>query len=153
MKNRKTVLLFSLAFVFLIVAVGYAAGGFDKCPLCGMNQAGNENTAYEIVFDDGMQAQYCCPHCGLWEQASKKSRVKMARVRDFISGEWMDSSKMTYLFKSMAVPACAPSWIAFADKSEAEKFQKSFGGTLFDFDHALVERLRHPKGMEMKMKM
>ena len=115
-----------------------------------MNIAGNENTAYEIVYTDNTTVTYCCPHCGLYEHAMKKDSVKSAKARDFISGEWTDPAGMTFLFNSTAVPACAPSWLAFADKAEAEKFQKGFGGTIYSFDQALTERAKMPKGMDMK---
>jgi len=80
--------------------------------------------------------------------------VKSAKARDFISGEWIDPAAATYVFKSEAIPACAPSWIAFGDKADAEKFQKGFGGTIYSFEEALVERAKMPKGMDMEgMKM
>ncbi len=148
--------LFSLSFlaVMLLFAVAaHAAGMAAKCPLCGMNAAGNENTAYEITFKDGKRATYCCAHCGLYIQATEAAKIKAARTRDFISGEWMNPAEMTFLYKSSAVPACAPSWIAFGKKAEAEKFQKGFGGTIYTFDEALKERAKMSKDMDMPMGM
>lgn len=142
--------LCSLAFVLLFASFVYAMDMGEKCPLCGMNLAGNENTAYEITLTDGKVVTYCCPHCGLYDHAMNKDKVKSARAKDFISGDWMNPADMTFLFKSTAVPACAPSWIAFDKKEEAEKFQKGFGGTLYIFDKALMERAKMPAGM-MKM--
>lgn len=155
MTQKKGVFLFSILCFTLILAMAcYAVEMGAKCPLCGMNIAGNENTAYEITYMDGTVETYCCPHCGLYEQATKKDSVKSVRARDFISGEWMDPAKMTFIFNSTAVPACAPSWIGFGEKAEAEKFQKGFGGTIYSFDEALSERAKMPKGMDMKgMKM
>ena len=150
MKRNIAVLFGFLFFALLFAFAGYSAEMAGKCSLCGMNLAGNENTAYEIVYMDGTQETYCCPHCGLYEHAMKKDSVKSARARCFISGEWMDPDQAVFLFKSSAVPACAPSWIAFGDKAEAEKFQKGFGGTLYSFEEALTERAKMPKGMEMK---
>ena len=147
MRNKAVFILLTIAFVALAAGAVYAS--FDKCPLCGMNIAGNENTAYEVVFSDGNSATYCCPHCGLWVHGSDKDNIKEARARDFISGEWMDPSDMYFVFKSKAIPACAPSWIAFAKESEAKKFAKGFGGKVFSFSKAVKERLKHPRGMEM----
>lgn len=149
MERKIAVLLGCIFVALLLVTFGYAEEMAVKCPLCGMNMAGNENTAYEITYKDGTMEAYCCPHCGLYEQAMKKDSVISARARDFISGEWMDLAQMTFVFKSSAVPACAPSWIAFAKKSEAENFQKGFGGTVYSFAEALTERAKMPKGMEM----
>jgi len=155
-KMKKNVaVLFGFLFVALVFTVaGYSMEMAAKCPLCGMNIAGNENTAYEIVYTDGTAETYCCPHCGLYMHATKKDAVKSAKARDFISGEWMNPAQMVFVFNSSAVPACAPSWIGFGDKAEAEKFQKGFGGTVYSFEEALVQRAKMPKGMEMKgMKM
>ena len=149
MKKNK-IIFFSILCFTLALAVAAYAMEMTKCPLCGMNIAGNENTAYEITYMDGTVITYCCPHCGLYEHATKKDMVKSARARDFISGEWMNPAEMTFVFNSSAVPACAPSWIAFGTKAEAEKFQKGFGGTIYSFDQALTERAKMPKGMDMK---
>ncbi|MGW8272379.1 MAG: nitrous oxide reductase accessory protein NosL [Thermodesulfovibrionales bacterium] len=141
---------FIVSVLLLALAIVVMAGtDADKCPLCGMNIAGNENTAYVITTKEGASTAYCCPHCGLWVHAEGKGAIKSAKARDFISGEWDDPAKMVFIFKSTAVPACAPSWIAFSKKAEAEKFQKGFGGTIYSFEEALKERVKHPKGMEM----
>lgn len=152
MRYLKIFLVFSMVFAFTLAMVGFAAAAEEKCPLCGMKLAGNENTAYVITTTDGKTTTYCCPHCGLSVHAESKAKVKSAKARDFISGEWMDPAKMVFLFKSTAVPACAPSWIAFGSKAEAEKFQRGFGGTIYTFEEALKERPKYPKGMEMPKK-
>jgi nitrous oxide reductase accessory protein NosL len=126
---RRLVLL-GVVFVFLFTMAGLAVAA-DKCPLCGMNLSGNENTAFVVTMKTGEDVTYCCPHCGLWVMAKEKDKVKSAKARDFISGEWIDASKAVYLFKSKAVPACSPSWIAFGSKKDAERFKKGFGGTIY----------------------
>lgn len=150
MKRLRLALLVSLVFVFVLGMTGLAGAVETKCPLCGMKIEGNENTAYEITFADGKTVTYCCPHCGLWVHTTEKDKVKSARARDFISGEWMDPSKMFFVFNSTAVPACSPSCIAFGKKAEAEKFQRGFSGKVYNFEDVLKERAKLPKGMEMK---
>ncbi len=145
MRYAKQAVLFVAVLVWAVSFIGLANAA-EKCPLCGMNMAGNENTAYEVTMADGKKVTYCCPHCGLWGQA--KEKVKSAKARDFISGEWMDPYKMVFLSGSTAVPACAPSWIGFGSKAEAEKFKKGFGGTIYSFDEALKERVKQPMGMQ-----
>ncbi|MCK4839442.1 MAG: nitrous oxide reductase accessory protein NosL [Desulfobulbaceae bacterium] len=149
MRNKTIFSVSFLAFVLLLAITAYAAEMAGKCSLCGMNFAGNENTAYEITFNDGKKATYCCAHCGLYVNATETGKVKAARARDFIGGEWMTPDSMTFLFKSSATPACAPSWIAFGKKKEAEKFQKGFGGTIYNSAEALKARAKMPKGMKM----
>jgi nitrous oxide reductase accessory protein NosL len=150
MKHLKPFLILAVSILFLFAMAGTSLAAGGKCPICGMNLEGNENTAYEITFTDGKTVTYCCAHCGLWDHAAMKDKVKSARTRDFISGEWIDPSKAVFLFNSSAVPACAPSWIAFGNKAEAEKFRKGFGGKILSFDEAIKERPKHPKDMEMK---
>ena len=149
MKNKTIFSISFLAFVLLLAIAAYAAEMAGKCSLCGMNFAGNENTAYEITFNDGKKATYCCAHCGLYVHATETDKVKAASARDFISGEWMSPDAMTFLFKSSAIPACAPSWIAFGKTKEAENFQKGFGGTVYNSTEALKARAKMPKGMKM----
>jgi len=148
MKNAKMIFIFSLVAAFIVGISGITIAA-EKCPLCGMNLTGNENTAYEITFMDGKKVTYCCAHCGLWVQATETKKVKSATTRDFITGEWMDSAKMVFLFNSSAVPACSPSWIAFGKEADAKKFQAGFGGQIYTFENAMKERAKHPKGMEM----
>lgn len=149
MKGKPFFQLGYMVVFLLFASIAFAADIGAKCPLCGMNIAGNENTAYEITYTDGKVTTYCCAHCGLYEHAKNIDNVKSARAKDFISGEWTNPADMTFIFNSSAVPACAPSWINFAKKEEAEKFQKGFGGTLYSFDEALKERAKMPAGMKM----
>ncbi len=147
----KRLVLFVVVFVFLLMMASLATAA-DKCPLCGMNLSGNENTAVVVTMKTGEDITYCCAHCGLWVMAKEKDKVKSAKTRDFISGEWVDASKAIYLFKSKAVPACSPSWISFGSKKDAESFKKGFGGTIYSYNEALKVRATQPEAMEMPMK-
>ena len=98
-------ILFFLVFAFAVTTAEFAGADEVKCPLCGAPLEGNENTDYQITFTDGKTVSYGCPHCGLGEHAKNKGKIKSARARDFISGEWMDVSKMYMLSHSDAVPA------------------------------------------------
>ncbi len=147
MKSPK---IYLLAFgLLLILVVAGRAMGQDKCPLCGMTITGNENTAFVVTMNTGEDVTYCCAHCGLWVLATEKDKVKSAKTRDFISGEWIGAEKAVYLYKSKAIPACSPSWIAFGSKNQAEMFKKGFGGTIYGYEDALKARAKEPKGMEM----
>jgi len=147
MKTKR--LLALVVVLMLAVVLAGAAAAEDKCPLCGMSISGNENTAFVVTMKTGEKTTYCCAHCGLWVMAKDKDKVESAQTRDFISGEWIDAAKAVYLFKSKAVPACNPSWIAFGSKKEAEMFKKGFGGKIYGYTDALKERVKHPEGMEM----
>ena len=147
MHGKRLLVVMIVLMLTAVAAVGAAAE--DKCPLCGMTITGNENTAFVVTMKTGESVTYCCAHCGLWVMAKDKDKVQSAKVRDFISGEWIDASKAVYLFKSKAVPACAPSWIAFGSKKEADMFKKGFGGKIYAAADALKERAKHPQGMEM----
>jgi nitrous oxide reductase accessory protein NosL len=148
-KMKKLSFLTILLFV-VIVAVAMPAVAQEKCPLCGMNVAEHQNTAFVVEKTSGESVTYCCPHCGLWIMAKEADTVKSAKARDFISGEWVNAKDAVYVFHSKAVPACSPSWIAFAKKKEAEMFKKGFGGEVLSYDAAIKKRETMPKGMEMK---
>lgn len=141
---KKHSLMLILLFVALLTGIAYSA---DKCPLCGMDIMGNENTEFIIEKTTGENTSYCCPHCGLWIMSEEGDKVLFAKARDFISGEWINAQEGFYVFNSKAVPACSPSWIAFKKKSEAEMFQKGFGGTVYSYKDALKKRASMPKEM------
>jgi nitrous oxide reductase accessory protein NosL len=146
--KRGTLVVLAVVAALLVMGVS-AALAQDKCPLCGMSIAGNENTTFVVTMKAGGDVTYCCAHCGLWALATEKDKVQSAKTRDFISGEWLDAAKAVYLYKSKAVPACSPSWLAFGSRKEAEMFKKGFGGTIYEYEKALAARAKQPKGMEM----
>ena len=145
---KKRTLIFSL-FLVLTLSVSLAYGA-EKCPLCGMDILGNENTEFVVEQKKGEVTSYCCPHCGLWVMSQEGDKVLYAKARDFISGEWVKAQDAFYVFNSKAVPACSPSWIAFEKKAEAEMFQKGFGGTVYSYKDALKKRASMPKDMDTK---
>jgi nitrous oxide reductase accessory protein NosL len=142
-------LIIAIVFV-LVAAMAISASAQEKCPLCGMNLEGNQNTAFVVEKATGETVTYCCPHCGLWVVAKEADTVKSAKARDFIGGEWVNAKDAVYLFNSKAVPACSPSWIAFAKKKEAEMFRKGFGGTIYSYEEAIKKRASMPQSMTMK---
>ena len=86
----------------------------------------------------------CCAHCGLLLFSNiQNNEVQSCMTRDFISGNPINCFSAWYVVGSSAKPCCIPSVIAFADKEDAEKFAKGFGGKVFDFETALraVEEL------------
>lgn len=144
--KKNIALAIALVFVFVTV-MAVAANAQEKCPLCGMNLADNENTAFVVEKTTGETVTYCCPHCGLWIMTKEADTVKSAKVKDFIGGEWINAKDAVYLYKSKAVPACAPSWIAFATKKEAQMFRKGFGGTVYSYNEAIKKRAGMPQSM------
>jgi nitrous oxide reductase accessory protein NosL len=146
---KRNVIVSFVVVAALLVSMVSIASAADRCPLCGMSISGNENTAMVITMQAGEEVTYCCPHCGLWVLATEKDKVKSAKTRDFISGEWIVPDKAVYLYKSKAVPACSPSWLAFGSKKEAEMFKKGFGGTIYGYEEALKFRAKQPQAMEM----
>ncbi len=152
MKNVKTVVLALAVLLVLVSAVAVTAQtAQDKCPTCGMSISEHQNTAFVVTMKTGEEVHYCCAHCGLWVLATDMGKVQSAKTRDFITGEWMGAEKAVYLYKSKAVPSCAPSWIAFKSKKQAEMFKKGFGGTIFSYEAALKRRAKDPEGMEQPM--
>jgi hypothetical protein len=86
----------------------------------------------------------CCAHCGLLLfKELQCNEVQSCMTRDFISGNPINCFSAWYVIDSSAVPCCSPSVIAFGNKEDAEKFEKGFGGKVFDFESAvqIVEEL------------
>ena len=76
MGKAKRIQFMVLVVATFLAATVYAVEMAAKCPLCGMNLAGNENTAYELSLTNGTVVTYCCAHCGLYCKAlSKDSRA------------------------------------------------------------------------------
>ncbi len=76
-----------------------------------------------------------CAGCGLSILKEMKN-VKDAKPRtlDFLRGDEIDARVAYYVSESTFTACCEPSFLAFAQKDEAERFAKGFGGKVLDFE-------------------
>ncbi|MEA3331334.1 MAG: nitrous oxide reductase accessory protein NosL [Campylobacterota bacterium] len=120
------------------------------CPTCGMtlpmfyktNHAANHNAKTE---------QYCSIHCLAEENIKNSANLKDIKVVDVTSLKFIDATKATYVVGSSKKGTMSmKSKYAFADKKDAEKFSKEFGGKVMSFEGAYKVA---SKGLEKEMKM
>lgn len=130
-------MLVSILMIFAMATTSIAAGKGKTCPKCG-KEIQTENARFYVVYKDGKKGSFGCPHCGLSEV--NKGNVKSAKATDFLRGKKNAAEKAFYLKGSEFGTCCAPYWLSFSSKDEAEKFSKGFGGTVMTYDEALKDK-------------
>jgi len=105
--------------------------------LCGMYLPQYSHVKYTIVDTSGKKYVTCGVQCGLLLTLNLKKRFKSATMTDLFSHRSVASENGWYVFKSSIITDMAPGLIGFADKSQAEKFIKGFGGELLTYQQAL----------------
>jgi DNA-directed RNA polymerase subunit RPC12/RpoP len=133
--SRFLALLVSILMIFAMASASFA-GAKDVCPKCG-KEVQTQNAKFYVVYKDGKKDSFGCPHCGLSEV--NKGNVKSAKATDFLRGKKIDAEKAFYLKGSEFGTCCAPYWLSFSSKDEAEKFSKGFGGTVITYEEALKD--------------
>jgi DeoR/GlpR family transcriptional regulator of sugar metabolism len=100
------------------------------CQLCGGTVM--ERTGFVVMRQGGEKLAACCPHCGilLMQQVAD---VSSALTPDFLHGRPVNVFQAFFVVGSEVRVCCLPSTICFANQSEAEKFQRGFGGAVLDF--------------------
>ena len=111
--------------------------GKDKkdCVRCGMNLVKYYKTSH-TASDDTTQYQYCSIHC-LEEHLGEGITLKNPKVVDLKSLKFIPVSQAYYVVGSSKRGTMSRvSKYAFANESDAKKFQKEFGGEIMDFNKA-----------------
>ena len=103
---------------------------------------------------NGKSEVFCCPTCALTEHLQTGERVRLTELTDFdtqarlapadaifVSGSDVNDCVQDHILMSQEKQAnpmdfdrCSPSIIAFAQRREAESFQKLHGGTILSFE-------------------
>ncbi|ADD67938.1 conserved hypothetical protein [Denitrovibrio acetiphilus DSM 12809] len=107
------------------------------CPVCGMNLKMFYKTSHALKLKDGQNKQYCSIRCMLEDYEGLHSIVSQILVVDAKTEKLIDVRNATYVVGSSAPGTMTmTSKIAFAEKKDAEEFQKKMGGELMTFDQA-----------------
>jgi nitrous oxide reductase accessory protein NosL len=93
-----------------------------------------------MVKENGEKLCACCPHCGIL-LLQQMEDVGSALTPDFLHGRRLNVFQAWFVVGSDVRPCCLPSTLCFATEDDAEKFQRGFGGEVFDYDQA-AERLK-----------
>ncbi len=103
------------------------------CALCGGMIM--ERTAFVIMRQNGEKLCACCPHCGILSMQQVED-VGSALTPDFLQGRRINVFQAHFVIGSEVRVCCLPSTICFATQAEAEKFQRGFGGHVFNYSEA-----------------
>ncbi|NPA57864.1 MAG: DeoR/GlpR transcriptional regulator [Aquificae bacterium] len=106
----------------------------DTCPIC--DKPITRAYPYRITVENYKVIEACCEHCGFLLHSKYEDKKVSAITYDFITENPISAINAWYVVGSSAVACCSPSVIPFASKSDAEKFQKGFGGEVMDFINA-----------------
>ncbi len=120
------------------------------CPTCGMTLPMFYKTNHAATHK-GHTEQYCSIHCLAEENVKNNANLTDVKVVDVTSLKFIDASKATYVVGSSKKGTMTmKSKYAFANKAEADKFAKKFGGDVVNYDAAYKAAL---KGLDKEMMM
>jgi nitrous oxide reductase accessory protein NosL len=68
---------------------------------------------------------------------SEKEEVEAVLARDYLHGRMVNAYQAYYVLDSDILLCCVPGTLCFTSKSEAEKFQRGFGGLVMTFSQTL----------------
>lgn len=104
------------------------------CVMC--KKPASERTAFIVQLESGEQKRACCAHCGLMIQSQSKDAWQ-SLTPDYLHGHMVSANQAIYVIGSELNICCVPSVLSFGSQKEAQKFQKGFGGQLFNMDEAI----------------
>jgi copper chaperone NosL len=133
-KWRLLVPVFALLF---IAAPLPAADDGTRCVQCGMDLNKYPHSLYTIQRRDGTATRTCGVQCGLTQHLMNRDGFKSSTATDLITNREFPAADGFYVFKSSVTTDMGPGFIAFKDQTNAEKFQKGFGGEVVTYEEAL----------------
>lgn len=112
----------------------------SSCAMCGKSIS--QRTVFIVKLENGDELRACCSHCGLMLQ-SRSENVWQSLTADYLYGHMISAGQAFYLVGSEVSICCVPSILVFGSKTDAENFQKGFGGQLLGMD----ETIQYMRGM------
>ena len=108
--------------------------GRRHCAMCSGQLS--ERSEFVIMLREESQCGACCPHCGILLLAQREE-VESVLARDYLHGRMVNAYRAYYVVDSDIRLCCVPGTLCFSNKSEAEKFQRGFGGQVLTFSQTL----------------
>jgi nitrous oxide reductase accessory protein NosL len=130
-------LLIPVFVLLFITAPVQAADDGTRCVQCGMDLNKYPHSLYTIQWKDGTVTKTCGVQCGLTQQLMNPDDFKSSTATDLITNREFPAADGFYVFKSSVTTDMGPGFIAFKDRTNAEKFQKGFGGEVVTYPEAL----------------
>jgi len=156
---QRRVWLAGLVCILAVSALGYAGwksfarADADRCYACQRPLHAHSKT---VAIIDGRSRLFCCPACALSQHQQTGKLVGITRLTSFLTGKAL-SPEDAYVVRASDVnmcertkelvdgdkraadlhyDRCAPSLIAFAERSEAVQFAREHGGEVMPFSGA-----------------
>ena len=156
---QRRVWLTGLFCVLAALVLGYAGwrsfarADADQCYACNRQIHAHSKT---VAFVDGRSRLFCCPACALSQRRQIGKTINVTRLTSFLTGRPI-SPDSAYVVRASDVnmcertkelvdgdkraadlryDRCAPSLIAFAERSEAVQFARDHGGEVMPFSQA-----------------
>jgi|WetSurSiteA1Bulk_404760.scaffolds.fasta_scaffold16800_1 copper chaperone NosL len=126
-----------MMFHIILTMLLFSAQVVERCGQCGMDLSKFRKTQYEIRWADGTVTKTCGVQCGLTQQILHRDNFKSAVAKDYLTGGPFDARTGCYVFESKIIADMAPGFIAFKQRTDAEKFQNESGGRVLSFEEAL----------------
>lgn len=105
----------------------------NSSPVCALcDEPLLPRTLFTMQTADGEVVQACCAHCGIL-LLNEAEAVVSALAKDFIYGRMVNIYQAAFIVDSDITLCCTPNVMVFTSRSDAEKFNAGFGGTVFDF--------------------
>jgi copper chaperone NosL len=146
MKKRRMLLLNLSILCVICLSIGSVLWALDNdvkeipaCKYCGMNREMFAHSRMLIGYSDGSREGMCSLHCASVDLALNLDKTpKTIQVGDFGTKELINAETASWVIggSKPGVMTKNAKW-AFANKADAEKFQKEYGGRVAGFDEAL----------------
>jgi hypothetical protein len=156
---QRRVWLAGMVCVLAVLVLGYAGWksfaqpDADQCYACKRQIHAHSKT---VAFIDGRSRLFCCPACALSQSQQMGKTIHITRLTSFLTGRAL-SPDNAYVVRASDVnmcertkelvdgdkraadlryDRCAPSLIAFAERSDAMQFAREHGGEVMPFSQA-----------------
>jgi len=129
-------LILCILFILVISTISWSSE-VKRCIVCGMDVSKYPHTKYVVTTTGGEEFITCGVQCGLTLHLRLKEKFKSATATDLLSNRSFDAQKGFYVYKSTIITDMAPGFIAFINRTNAEKFQKGFGGKVVTYQEAI----------------
>lgn len=94
----------------------------------------NSRSAVQLIKKNLQIEQTCCIHCGLLRFQDIQTEVSQIICRDYLHDTTISAKSGYFLIDpDLHTNCCKPQVITFQSMIEATKFQKGFGGEIYDF--------------------
>ncbi|WP_096440094.1 DeoR family transcriptional regulator [Alteribacter populi] len=109
----------------------------NHCTYCKKRVHGRHQV--QIIHHNHSVENLCCTHCGLLRYQEVDKQVSQFLCKDFLNDSTMSAQMAFFLIDADNVMNCCyPQVVPFAIKEHALKFQKGFGGELYQLSEALT---------------